>query len=89
MFASIVLVLTGTFETLVAIRLNRSSSSRFYMSGFVSLLVLRRTEPDLPQTLQSVVVSVEHFVVVLLASAGFHRFGFGNWRPPGAAASPP
>jgi basic amino acid/polyamine antiporter, APA family len=46
-FASIALVLTGTFDSLIAV-----GSILFvavYISGFVSLLVLRRTEPELPR----------------------------------------
>jgi APA family basic amino acid/polyamine antiporter len=67
-FASIVLVLTGTFETLIAI-----GSILFvavYMSGFVSLLVLRRTEPDLPRPYKAWWYPWST-LVVLLASAGF------------------
>src|SRR3984885_2153438 len=46
-FASIAMVLTGTFDTLIAI-----GSILFvavYMSGFFSLLVLRGREPELPR----------------------------------------
>jgi APA family basic amino acid/polyamine antiporter len=46
-FASITLVLSGTFDTLVAI-----ASILFvavYISGFAALLVLRRREPNLPR----------------------------------------
>lgn len=45
--ASIILVLTGTFETLIAI-----GSILFvavYLSGFASLLILRRSQPELPR----------------------------------------
>lgn len=46
-FASIVLVLTGTFDSLVAV-----ASILFvalYLSGFASLMVLRKKEPELPR----------------------------------------
>src|SRR5205085_7744228 len=45
--ASSILVLTGTFDTLIAI-----GSILFvavYLSGFASLLVLRRSQPELPR----------------------------------------
>jgi APA family basic amino acid/polyamine antiporter len=50
-FASIVLVLAGTFDSLVAV-----ASILFvalYLSGFVSLMVLRKKEPGLPRPYQA------------------------------------
>ena len=45
--ASIILVLTGTFETLIA--MGAILFVAVYLSGFASLLVLRRSEPELPR----------------------------------------
>ena len=45
--ASIVLVLTGTFDALIA--MGSILFVAVYLSGFASLLVLRRTEPELPR----------------------------------------
>lgn len=45
--ASIILVLTGTFETLIA--MGSILFVAVYLSGFASLLVLRRSEPELPR----------------------------------------
>jgi APA family basic amino acid/polyamine antiporter len=67
-FASIAMVLTGTFDTLIAI-----GSILFvavYMSGFFSLLVLRRREPDLPRPYKAWWYPWST-VAVLVASAGF------------------
>ena len=64
--ASIALVLSGSFDTLIAI-----GSVLFvavYLSGFASLLVLRRSEPDLPRPYRWYPWST---VLVLLASAAF------------------
>lgn len=65
---SIVLVLTGSFDTLIAI-----GSILFvavYLSGFASLLVLRRSEPDLGRPYKAWWYPWGT-VLVLLASAGF------------------
>ena len=43
--ASVILVLTGTFDTLIA--MGAILFVAVYLSGFISLLVLRRTEPQL------------------------------------------
>jgi APA family basic amino acid/polyamine antiporter len=67
-FASIAMVLTGTFDTLIAI-----GSILFvavYMSGFFSLLVLRRREPELARPYKSWWYPWST-VAVLVASAGF------------------
>ena len=45
--ASVILVLTGTFETLIA--MGSILFVAVYLSGFTSLLVLRRSEPELPR----------------------------------------
>jgi len=45
--ASIILVFTGTFETLIA--MGSILFVAVYLSGFASLLVLRRSEPELPR----------------------------------------
>jgi len=45
--ASVVLVLTGTFDTLIA--MGAILFVAVYLSGFISLLVLRRKEPQLPR----------------------------------------
>jgi APA family basic amino acid/polyamine antiporter len=45
--ASIILVVTGTFETLIA--MGSILFVAVYLSGFASLLVLRRSEPELPR----------------------------------------
>jgi APA family basic amino acid/polyamine antiporter len=65
---SIVLVLSGSFDTLIAI-----GSILFvavYLSGFVSLLILRRSEPNLPRPYK-VWWYPWSTLLVLLASAGF------------------
>jgi APA family basic amino acid/polyamine antiporter len=65
---SIALVLSGSFDTLIAI-----GSILFvavYLSGFASLLILRRTEPDLPRPYKAWWYPWST-VLVLLASAGF------------------
>jgi basic amino acid/polyamine antiporter, APA family len=65
---SIALVLSGGFDTLIAI-----GSVLFvavYLSGFASLLILRRTEPDLPRPYKAWWYPWST-VLVLLASAGF------------------
>ena len=67
-FVSIALVLSGSFDTLIAI-----GSILFvavYLSGFVSLLVLRRKEPDLPRPYEAWWYPWST-VLVVLASAGF------------------
>ena len=46
-FASIILVLTGTFESLIAIAAILFVAN--YLPVFAALLVLRRKEPDLPR----------------------------------------
>jgi amino acid transporter len=45
--ARIGLVLSGSFDTLIAI--GSVLYLAVYLSGFVSLLILRRSEPDLPK----------------------------------------
>jgi basic amino acid/polyamine antiporter, APA family len=45
--ASIILVLTGTFDTLIA--MGSILFVAVYLSGFASLLVLRRSEPRIPR----------------------------------------
>jgi APA family basic amino acid/polyamine antiporter len=45
--ASAILVLTGTFDTLIA--MGAILFVAVYLSGFISLLVLRRKEPQLPR----------------------------------------
>lgn len=65
---SIVLVLMGTFDTLIGI-----GSILFvavYLSGFASLLALRRNEPELPRPYK-VWCYPWSTVLVVLASAGF------------------
>jgi APA family basic amino acid/polyamine antiporter len=65
---SIALVLNGSFDTLIAI-----GSILFvavYLSGFASLLILRRNEPDLPRPYKAWWYPWST-VLVLLASAGF------------------
>jgi len=65
---SITLVLSGSFDTLIAI-----GSILFvavYLSGFASLLILRRSEPDLPRPYK-VWWYPWSTVLVLLASAAF------------------
>jgi APA family basic amino acid/polyamine antiporter len=67
-FAGILLILTGTFESLVAI-----ASILFvaiYLPVFASLLVLRRKEPDLPRPYKAWFYPWTT-VCVLLASAAF------------------
>lgn len=66
--ASIALVLSGGFDTLIAI-----GSVLFvavYVSGFASLLILRRSEPDLPRPYKAW-WHPWSTVLVLLAPAGF------------------
>ncbi len=66
--ASIALVLSGTFDTLIAI-----GSILFvavYLSGFASLLILRRSEPDLTRPYKAWWYPWST-ILVLLASAGF------------------
>jgi APA family basic amino acid/polyamine antiporter len=65
---SIALVLSGSFDTLIAI-----GSILFvavYLSGFASLFILRRSEPDLPRPYKAWWYPWST-VLVLLASAGF------------------
>jgi basic amino acid/polyamine antiporter, APA family len=65
---SVALVVTGTFDTLIAI-----GSVLFvlvYLSGFLSLLVLRRREPHLPRTYKAWWYPWST-LCVLLASTGF------------------
>lgn len=65
---SVALVVTGTFDTLIAI-----GSVLFvlvYLSGFLSLLVLRRREPHLPRTYKAWWYPWST-LCVLLASIGF------------------
>lgn len=65
---SIALVLSGGFDTLIAI-----GSVLFvavYLSGFASLLILRRSEPDLPRPYKAWWYPWST-MLVLLASAGF------------------
>src|SRR5215467_10259607 len=47
LIVSIALILSGTFETLIAI--DSVIIGAIYFSGFASLLVLRRREPNLPR----------------------------------------
>src|SRR5215469_1847625 len=47
LFVSITLILSGTFETLIAI--GSVLIGAIYVSGFASLLVLRRREPNMPR----------------------------------------
>lgn len=66
--ATIALVLSGSFDTLIAI-----GSILFvavYLSGFVSLLVLRRREPNLPRPYKAWLYPWST-VLVLLASVAF------------------
>ena len=66
--ASIGLVLSGSFDTLIGI-----SSILFvavYLSGFASLLILRRSEPDLPRPYKAWWYPWST-LLVLLASAAF------------------
>jgi len=67
-FASIGLVLTGTFETLIAV--NSILIVTVYLSGFVALLVLRRREPALPRPHKAWLFPWST-IVVLVASAAF------------------
>ena|SRR5947209_1394022 len=65
---SIALVLSGSFDTLIAI-----GSILFvavYLSGFASLMVLRRNEPDFPSPYKAWCYPWST-VLVLLASAAF------------------
>jgi len=66
--ASIGLVLTGTFETLIAV--NSILIVTVYLSGFVALLVLRRREPTLPRPHKAWLYPWST-IVVLIASAAF------------------
>jgi len=66
--ASIALVLSGSFDTLIGI-----GSVLFvavYLSGFASLLILRRSEPDLPRPYKAWWYPWSA-ILVLLASAAF------------------
>ena len=47
LLVSIALILSGTFETLIAI--DSVLIGAIYVSGFASLLMLRRREPNLPR----------------------------------------
>ena len=66
--ASIALVLSGSFDTLIAI--GSVLYVAVYLSGFASLLVLRKSEPDLPRPYKAWWYPWST-VLVLLASAGF------------------
>lgn len=65
---SIALILTGNFDMLVGI--GSILFIAIYLSGFVSLLVLRKTEPDLPRPYQTWWYPWST-VLVLLASTAF------------------
>src|SRR5262249_23835792 len=65
---SIALVLSGSFNTLIAI--GSILYVAVYLSGFASLLILRRSEPDLPRPYKAWWYPWST-VLVLLASAGF------------------
>jgi APA family basic amino acid/polyamine antiporter len=67
-FASVCLVLTGTFETLIAV--NSILIVTVYLSGFVALLVLRKREPALPRPHKAWLFPWST-IAVLLASAAF------------------
>src|SRR4029077_3936719 len=75
--ASIALVLSGSFVTLIAI--GSVLYVAVYQSGFASLLILRRSGPGSPQAVQGMVVSVEYCA----RSFGFRRIppGLGDRRP--------
>jgi basic amino acid/polyamine antiporter, APA family len=66
--ASIALVLSGSFDTLIAI--GSVLYVAVYLSGFASLLILRRSEPDLPRPYKAWWYPWST-VLVLLASAAF------------------
>jgi APA family basic amino acid/polyamine antiporter len=67
-FASIILVLTGTFESLVAIAAILFVAN--YLPVFAALLVLRKSEPDLPRPYKAWFYPWTT-LCVLLASAAF------------------
>jgi APA family basic amino acid/polyamine antiporter len=67
-FASIGLVLTGTFETLIAV--NSILIVTVYLSGFVALLVLRKREPSLSRPHKAWLYPW-CTIIVLAASAAF------------------
>ena len=67
-FASIGLVLTGTFETLIAV--NSILIVTVYLSGFLALLVLRKREPALPRPHKAWLYPWST-IIVLAASAAF------------------
>jgi APA family basic amino acid/polyamine antiporter len=65
--AGILLVLTGTYDSLIAV-----ASILFvaiYISGFASLLVLRRREPDLPRPYKVWFYPWTTILVLLLSAA--------------------
>jgi len=66
--ASIALVLSGSFDTLIAI--GSVLYVAVYLSGFASLLILRRHEPDLPRPYKAWCYPWST-LLVLLASAAF------------------
>jgi len=66
--ASIALVLSGSFDALIAI--GSVLYVAVYLSGFASLLILRRSEPDVPRPYRAWWYPWST-VLVLLASAGF------------------
>jgi amino acid transporter len=66
--ASIGLVLSGSFDTLIAI--GSVLYVAVYLSGFASLLILRRREPDLPRPYKAWCYPWST-ALVLLASAAF------------------
>lgn len=66
--ASISLVLTGTFDTLIAV--NSILIVTVYLSGFVALFVLRKREPALPRPHKAWLFPWST-LVVLVASAAF------------------
>jgi basic amino acid/polyamine antiporter, APA family len=67
-FASVILVLSGTFESLIAIAAILFVAN--YLPVFAALLVLRRREPDLPRPYK-VWLYPWTTLCVLLASAAF------------------
>ncbi len=67
-FASIGLVLTGTFETLIAV--NSILIVTVYLSGFLALLVLRKREPALARPHKAWLYPWST-IIVLAASAAF------------------
>lgn len=66
--ATIALVLSGSFDTLIAI--GAILFVAVYLSGFVSLLILRRREPNLPRPYKAWLYPWST-VLVLLASVAF------------------